>query len=96
MFSVAKSVVLSSAVLAGSLFTSAPQAQAQGFGMSFYSGGLGGYYNAPYMGGGYGGYGGYGGGYRGYYGPSVNYYRGGYGGYGGYGHHHHHHGGCRW
>ena len=99
MFRFVKALVLTGAVVGGSMFASAPQAaQAQGFGFSIYSGVPGGFYQ-PYYGG-YGGYGGgyssyyrggYGGGYGGYGGGYGSYYRGGYGG--GYGGHHHHH--CR-
>lgn len=93
------------AVLVGAWLVAAPQtANAQGFGISLYSGSPG-YYGSPYGGGGYGGYspysaygGGYGSYYRGGYGSSYGggFYGGGspYGSYyRGGGHHHHHH--CR-
>ena len=89
MFGIAKTLVLTGAVLGGSLFAMAPEkAEAGGWGISFYGGGYPSYGYQSYYRGGYGGYGGWGGGYYPSYG---SYYRGGYGGYGGYGHHHHHH-----
>jgi hypothetical protein len=91
MYRFVKSLVVCSAVVGGSLFAAAPQAEA-GWGISFYNGSPGyyapGYYGAsPY----YGGYGGYG--INSFYGasPAFRYY-GNYspwGGYGGYHHHHH-------
>ena len=87
-------------VAVGSMLVAAPQsAQAQGFGVSIFSGSPG-YYGSPYVGGygSYGPYGAYGAGYgsyrASYYGAPNSFY--GYGvPYGGYyrGHHHHRH--CR-
>lgn len=98
MFSLWK-MLLVPVVVVGSAMVAAPQsAQAQGFGISLYTGNPG-YYGSPYTGGygSYGPYGAYGGGYgsyrvgynpyRSFYGygvPYGSYYRGG-------GHHHHHH-----
>ena len=95
MYGLVKSVLLSGVVLGGSLLAGGSQAQAQGWGVSIYSGAPGGY-------GGYGGYPSYGGGYNAYYGSSYRAYYGGpsmyyrsYNAYPSYyrggGHHHHHH-----
>ena len=85
-------------VMLGVSLVAAPQAaQAQGFGVSIYSGSpYGGYYGSPYSA--YSSYGSYGAFYgnpytfrNSYYG-GYPMYRSYYNGYSGYGHHHHH---CR-
>lgn len=95
MFSFWKMMVVP-VVAVGTALVAAPEAaQAQGFGISIYTGNPG-YYGSPYVGGygSYGPYGPYGGGYGSYRAPRSFY---GYGvPYGGYyrgGPHHHHH--CR-
>jgi len=73
MFGMLKSAVLCGGVVVGSLFGAAPQAEAGGWGVSFYSAAPVGYYG--------GGYGGYGGGFGAY--PMYGAFPG-YGGFGGY------------
>ena len=104
-----KWLVMPAVMLAASLMAAPQAAEAQGFGVSIYSGSPygGGYYGSPY-GGGYSSYRSYSS-YGAFYGNPYTFrnsyyggYGGGYPGYrsyygsgygGGYGHHHHHH--CR-
>jgi hypothetical protein len=100
-----KWLVLPAVLLGAAVFAAPLDAQAQGWGVSFYGGNPYGGYYAPSYGSSYG-YGGYGGGYssysyRAFYGNPYtfrnSYYGGGYPVYRSYyggGHHHHHHHHC--